>query len=52
MQVGDNVKVKPPFSDLSTTYTVTEISEPSDGVLVYFLDGFDGGFSEIYLEEV
>ena len=48
MQIGDKVKVLPPFS---TTYNdIYEIVNIIDNVC--FLNGIDGGFDEKYLEVV
>lgn len=48
MQIGDKVKVKPPFGlTFQDEYTIISIQ---DGV--YFLDGIDGGFDALYLEAV
>ena len=52
MQVGDIVKVLPPFNETYTeNYSITEISTTEDRQTVYVL-GELGAFSEIYLEIV
>lgn len=48
MQVGDMVRVLPPFDDFAGEYTIVDINQ--DGVV--FLDGFLGGFSPEYLEVI
>lgn len=52
MQVGDIVKIKPPFSDFLKEHTIVKANELDDGEIVYFIDEFEGGFSDIYLEKV
>lgn len=47
MQIGDVVRILPPFDSLSGQYTVTAIV---GGVV--FTDGIDGGFDPVYLEVV
>ena len=48
MNVGDKVKVLPPFGDGVAEYIVISI----DANAVVFVDGFEGGFSPDYLEKV
>lgn len=48
MNVGDKVKVLPPFGDGTMEYTVLAIN--ADGVV--FVEGIEGGFSPEYLEKV
>jgi formylmethanofuran dehydrogenase subunit D len=48
MNVGDKVKVLPPFGDVVTEYTVLAIN--ADGVI--FVEGIEGGFSPEYLKAV
>ena len=48
MNVGDIVKVLPPFGDGVAEYTVLAINAYG----VVFVEGIEGGFSPDYLEKV
>ena len=48
MNIGDIVKVLPPFEDFIGEYTIININQ--DGVV--FLSGLNGGFSPEYLVKV
>lgn len=53
MEVGDVVKIKPPFdTTYAGEYILSKIEKSVDGQLVHFVDGIEGGFSEIYLEKI
>ena len=46
MNVGDNVSVKYPFNTtFDGVYTILAIVDDT-----YFLEGIEGGFSDVYLE--
>ena len=50
MQVGDLVRIKPPFHPFfPDNYAIVDIQDV-DGTLVYFLEGIDGAFVAMYLE--
>lgn len=50
MQIGDLVRVKPPFAPFfPDTYAIVDIQDV-DGTAVYFLEGIEGAFVAMYLE--
>lgn len=50
--VGDNVQVLPPFDFSENTYAIVAIETVADGQQVFFLSGFEGGFSANHLRGV
>ena len=50
MQIGDRVRVNPPFHAFFPDNYVIERIEDVDGTPVYFLTGIEGGFAPMYLE--
>lgn len=53
IKVGSAVRVKPPFhTGFPNEYVVVEVVKADDGTDIFFLEGIEGGFSIVYIEEV
>lgn len=53
MNVGDTVKVLPPFDEhFSELYVIEQVTTAEDGQVVYYLEGVFGAFSADHLEVV